>query len=72
MENNSRSKHARETKFEPDSFLDTPVSENQVFWVDAGNYHTVNDQQVGQLRTLLKSISNEIFIHRAVKETKTK
>ncbi len=72
IENNSRSKQARETKFVPDSFLDIPASENLIFGVDAGKLHTVNDQQVGLLRTLLKGISNGICVHRAVKETKTK
>ncbi len=42
------------------------------FCVDAGKLHTENDQQVGLLRTLLESFSNGIFVHRAVKETKTK
>ncbi len=72
IENNSRSKHARETQFLPDCSLDIPASENHIFKVAAGEFNTVNDQQVGLLRTLLKSISNGIFVQRAVKETKTK
>ncbi len=70
--NNSRSRQARETKFVPDSSLDILASENYTFRVAAGKLHTGIDQQVGLLRTLLKSISNGIFVHRAVKETKTK
>ncbi len=50
----------------------SPHLKIKFFWVAAGNFHTVNDQQVGQLRTLLKSISNGILVHRAVNETKTK
>ncbi len=70
--NNSWSRHARETKFVPDSALDIPAFENKILRVAAGKLYTGNDQQVGLLRMLLKSISNGIFVNRAVKELKTK
>ncbi len=72
LENNSSTRNARETKFVSDSAFDILASENQTFRVAEGKLHTGNDQEVGLLRTLLKSISNGIFVHTAVKEIKTK
>ncbi len=60
-ESNSRARKARETKFVPESALDIPASENQSFSVAEGKLHTGNDQQVGLLRTLLKSIPMEFL-----------
>ncbi len=68
----TQQKKPRETKFVADSSLDISVSENQIFRVAEGKLHTGNNQQVGLLRTLLKSIPNGIFVHRAVRETKSK
>ncbi len=72
LENNSRYRHARETKFVPECALDIPAPENQVIRLADGTLHTGNDQELGLLRTLLKTIFNGIFVHTAVNETKTK
>ncbi len=71
IKNNSQSRHARDTQFVPYSALDIPASEIKHFKVAAGKLHTGNDQQVGLLRTLLKTVSIGFFVHRGVKETKT-
>ncbi len=72
LENNSRSRHARETKIVPECALDIPAPENELFRVAEGKLYTGNEQQVGLLRRLLNINSNGIFVHTAVNETKTK
>ncbi len=72
FEYNSWTKHARETKFVPESSLHSPASENHVLKAIFGHLHRENYRQVTILRTFFKRMSNGIFVHSAVRKRNIK
>ncbi len=72
FEYNSWTKHARETKFEPESSWHIPASENWFFMATFCHLHTKNYRQVTILRMFRKRMSNRIFVHSDVKEINVK
>ncbi len=72
FEYNSWTTHARETKFEPESSLHIPESENWFFMATFCYLHTENYRQVTILRMFRKRMSNGIFEHSDVKEINIK
>ncbi len=69
---NSWTKHARDTKFVPESSLHSPASENHVFKAAFGHLHRGNYRQVTILRMFFKRMSNGIFVHSAVRKRNIK
>ncbi len=72
LNNNSWTKHARETQFIPDSSSRIPASKNETSKATLSQFNTEIYKHVGKLRMLLKGMFNKIFVHSALKHLITK
>ncbi len=69
---NSRTKHARETTFVPESSLHSPASKYHFFKATFGRLRTGKYKQVTILRMFTKRMSNGIFVHSAIRKRNIK